>query len=433
MKKLLWCGLVFTLAVGAAAALDLNRSMHRLLISLSRQYVESEEEVFFKRPTAVLPFESSGPLAERYDVAAAVEELLRRELSLSTYFLLTERKNLERILEEVELSLTDFASSRTAVRVGEITGASLFFAGSVSETGDSFLISVRIIDVERALVLAVDSVQVPKEELIAEARSYRFRFVERQGLGMYTDAGLDFVVTGLPWKNRLQEPAALVRFGGGVSYRIFKSLQLTGGFNTTWTDLQMGEFDPTAPEYGNTGILTQYYTTYPSEGLPTYSLEYSQRYLHMAGFFVWNPLQRLTISIGGGGLVGLWSNMIKLSSLPVPLAYDPGTGEPIYLNPLLWTEKNVVLESGNGALYGLLAALKLEYFVSPRVTLFLNGSFRKTFAGDPYRYTFGGLATGTDETFFELSQWEPNKTPHGDSLIVDLGTVSAAVGVSFSF
>jgi len=127
--------------------------------------------------------------------------------------------------------------------------------------------------------------------------------------------------------------------------------------------------------------------------------------------FVWNPLQRLALSIGGGGLLGMWKNYIKLSNLPIPFIYNPASNGDPFPDPALWTFKDVVMESGNGLLYGFLVSLKAEYYISPRILFFFDGSFRMTFAGDPYRYTFGGLVASTDDYFFELSQWQPNMTP----------------------
>jgi hypothetical protein len=336
-------------------------------------------------------------------------------------------------MKEVEFSLTDLASGDTALRVGEITGAALFIAGSVAEAGEDFLISARLIRIEKAVVLAADSVKVPKEELIAEARSYQYRFVQPQGLGLFADGGMDWAVLGIDWKNRLQHTPGLIRFTTGVSYRLLRWIQISAGFNTGWTEFQFGQFDPAAPDYQNSPRVSYYYTLPGATmSFPSYSFEYSQNYADLRILFVWNPFQRLTLSLGGGGLLGMWNHYIKLSNLPVPLVYEPPLGDPTGVAEL-WAFKDVIMESGNGLLYGFLVALKAEYYLSPRILLFLNGVFRMTFAGDPYRYTFGGLTTGTDGYFFELSKWEPNLTPYGDSLMFNLGTLGASLGISFSF
>jgi len=146
---------------------DINSSVVRLLSSLSRQYQESEQEIFFKKPLAVIPFEDSSPASREHEIGAVVGELVRKEIALSTYFILTERKNLDKLLKEIELSLSDIASGESSVKVGEIMGVEILLAGSITEAGDNFILNGRLIDVESGLVMGAESVPVPRSELIA--------------------------------------------------------------------------------------------------------------------------------------------------------------------------------------------------------------------------------------------------------------------------
>ena len=66
---------------------DINSSVVRLLSSLSRQYREAEQDIFFKKPLAVIPFEDSSPASREHEIGAVVGELVRKEISLSTYFI----------------------------------------------------------------------------------------------------------------------------------------------------------------------------------------------------------------------------------------------------------------------------------------------------------------------------------------------------------
>jgi len=77
-----------------------------------------------------------------------VDELIRGEITNSTYFILTERENLEQILEEIEFSLSDLADTSQTVEVGQLTSARILLAGSVTESGSSFLLNGRLVDVE---------------------------------------------------------------------------------------------------------------------------------------------------------------------------------------------------------------------------------------------------------------------------------------------
>jgi hypothetical protein len=212
--------------------------------------------------------------------------------------------------------------------------------------------------------------------------------------------------------------------------------------NVTWTELQYGAFDPTSDDYGNTEWLTEYYTFAGGAGYPSYSLEYSQRYLDIQALYVIHPFKKLTLSLGGGGLVGMYLNYIKINGLPVyigPFAadgtplYTPTTSPPVGTWESYWIEKNVVVEGGNALLYGLLASFKIEYFLSPRVSLNMKLNYKKVFGTLAYRYTLGGVSAAEDDPFLELSGWIPGLTPYGDDLDISFHSLGLYLGISGSF
>ncbi len=421
---------------------DINSSVVKLLSSLTRQYLEAEQEIFFKKPLAVIPFVDSSPASREHEIGAVVGELISKEIFRSTYFILTERKNLDKILKEIELSLSDIASGESSVKVGEVMGAEILLAGSITEAGDNFILNGRLIDVESGVVIGAESVPVPRSELIAAAETM-YSYVATQGLGFFGRAGVDFPVAGIDWLDKLKESAALLDFSSGVSYRPYRFLQLCASLHSVWTEFQMGEFDPSAADYDNTDLLTTYFTV-ASPGntdFPSYGFEYSQKYLDIQALYVLNPVRQLALSFGGGGLIGLWNNYIKMNNFPVYIGLYDDNGVPFpgptlgTSDPTVYLRKDVVINSGNGLLLGLLATFKMEYFLSPRILLFLTGQYKKLFAGDAYRYTLGGVTcgTGADDDFVELSGWIPGKTPYGDSLEFDMATIGFNLGVSISF
>jgi hypothetical protein len=97
--------------------------------------------------------------------------------------------------------------------VGQLTGARILLAGSVTESGSSFLLNGRLVDVETGVVIGAQSVSVPKEELITKAEAFKYEYVTRYGLGFQTLAGADIPFSGIllpsPYRNRgiLPSPA----------------------------------------------------------------------------------------------------------------------------------------------------------------------------------------------------------------------------------
>jgi TolB-like protein len=212
---------------------DIQQSVIDLLTKLSRDYVQYREEVYFKVPLAVVPFVNSGPVAKEHEIGAVVDELIRSEIINSTYFILTERENLEQILEEIEFSLSDLADTGQTVEVGQLTSARILLAGSVTESGSIFLLNGRLIDVETGVVIGAQSVSVPKEELITEAEAFKYEYVTRYGLGLQALLGADFPVSGIPRSDKFEAFPILVHSGFGVSYRPRRFLQIASSMNIT--------------------------------------------------------------------------------------------------------------------------------------------------------------------------------------------------------
>jgi len=433
--KLFAAVLFFCLLILAAPLFaDIDKSVLTMLTGLSRDYVEYREEVFFKSPLAVVPFINAGPLAAEHEIGALVDELIRSEISNSTYFILTERKNLEKILEEIELSLSDVADTSEAVEVGQLTSATVLLAGSVTEAGSNFLLNGRLIDVETGVVIGARSVPVPKDELISEAQAFKYEYVTRYGLGLQALAGIDIPIGGIPRMDYYESFPTLIHTGAGVSYRPWRFLQISASMNVTWTELQYGAFDPTSADYKNTSWLTTYYLIpLSSAGWPSYTIEYSQKYLDLEIFYVMQPVQKLALSLGGGGCFGLYTNRIELKNFPVYIGLFSGEPPAGLGTDTNWIDKSVTIHSGNAMLYGLLAGFKAEYFLSPRVSLYLNLQYRKVFGSLAFDYFYGGDSFAEDEQILQLSRWIPGITPYGDDLDISFHSLGLYLGISGSF
>ncbi|MBD3165880.1 DUF2380 domain-containing protein [bacterium] len=91
--------------------------------------------------------------------AKPLTHLLQEELHATGHFTLVERDKLEDILEEIGLQMAGCTTTECAVETGRMLGAQQMVAGSVSRFGDLYVVSVRLIDVESAVVLRAESVK----------------------------------------------------------------------------------------------------------------------------------------------------------------------------------------------------------------------------------------------------------------------------------
>jgi TolB-like protein len=432
MKKMLLSIMFIPFCMSVIAA-DIEESVVALLSSLSRQYEEGKGNIYLKRPIAILPFIEVSELARKYHLGTVTEELLRKEIVNSNYFILTERKNMERILEEIEFSLSDLVSSDTAVRIGNLTGAAYFIAGSITETGDNFLINSRLIDIETAVVIGAESVAIEKSELIKEARSTQYSYVFKYGLGLYAEIGEEFLIQGVP--SHVESLPALANLSAGVFYRPWNFLQLSFATHTIWTEFQFGDFDPTASDYHNSSILSTYYGI-SNKGFPHYNVEFTHYYVDLQTLIVFNPIKQLTIAVGGGGLLGMWNARIEISGFPIYVGGYNSDGTPIAPGTVdNYIIEDLVINSGNGLLLGGIGTIKVEYYISPRVLVFSSVQYKKAIASDPHGYVLGGINVDADDEngFFEASKWQPGKTPYGDSLELNLDSIVVNLGLAISF
>jgi len=77
---------------------------------------------------------------------------LRVELQGTGYFRVCDRANIETVMAEIGFQQTGCTSSECVVQVGRVLGVEKIISGSISKLGDTYIISLQIIDVATALV-----------------------------------------------------------------------------------------------------------------------------------------------------------------------------------------------------------------------------------------------------------------------------------------
>lgn len=113
--------------------------------------VETSDAVVEVYPAAVLPFQQRGrDVSER---ATQVTDLLFAELVTRPELYLVERAELNKILDEQQLSLAGMIDPKSANRVGHLTGAKVLVTGSVMEVNDKLYLVAKIIGTETSRVL----------------------------------------------------------------------------------------------------------------------------------------------------------------------------------------------------------------------------------------------------------------------------------------
>jgi len=91
--------------------------------------------------------------------AAIIAELFRTEIVKAGSFDVVEKANMEKVLSEQAFQQTGCTSSECAVKLGKILNVRYLIVGSFGKLMDSFILNIRMVDVQTAKVVYSDSSQ----------------------------------------------------------------------------------------------------------------------------------------------------------------------------------------------------------------------------------------------------------------------------------
>ncbi len=113
------------------------------------------------------------------NLARTTSELLRTELFKTGYFSVMERSQMERLLEEWKLHLSGVTEKEDIVKIGEILVVQYFVIGSINRLGQNYIINIRLVDVEKAKLIAAETVEVQHEsEILGAVRTLARKIIE---------------------------------------------------------------------------------------------------------------------------------------------------------------------------------------------------------------------------------------------------------------
>jgi len=109
-----------------------------------------------KSHVAILMLEVSGGVPTSY--APALTDRLRQEIFETDVFRVMERAEMNDILKEIGFQQAGCTSNECIVQAGRILGVANMVAGSVSKMGEIYTINIRLIKVETAEILRIETV-----------------------------------------------------------------------------------------------------------------------------------------------------------------------------------------------------------------------------------------------------------------------------------
>jgi len=111
------------------------------------------------------PIKSNQPDLGEFISATIIETLENR-----CEFRIVEREKLILILEELSLGSSELTSENSLLRIGKILGAKLMVFGAYQVIGDIVRLDLRLVEVERGLIVNVTSSEVGAQDLDARLK-----------------------------------------------------------------------------------------------------------------------------------------------------------------------------------------------------------------------------------------------------------------------
>jgi TolB-like protein len=109
------------------------------------------------------------PISLSGDIALSVSDLLRTSLFKTGLFTILERNQINAIIEEQKMNLSGLTDDEYAAKIGAFLSANKVLVGSVMKLGNSYIINVRIIDVEKGIMEFAENVEVESESKLSAA------------------------------------------------------------------------------------------------------------------------------------------------------------------------------------------------------------------------------------------------------------------------
>lgn len=154
---------------GAAPASTAEAPQAATALTIQVGEAHGPQEPDLRPGVAVFEFEAAGSVGEdgldMENLGIGLQAMLLNELRQNTSLRVVERRELNRILAEIELGASDAVSASTAAEAGKLVGARYMVFGSVTDLFGEVILTARIVDVETGELLKSTQARDQREEL----------------------------------------------------------------------------------------------------------------------------------------------------------------------------------------------------------------------------------------------------------------------------
>lgn len=130
------------------------------------------EKISNNKSIAILDFENNTGIVSHDNLKKALADTLTNGLSKYQSLTIVERTRLKDAMNELKLGQSGFISQESAVKIGKTAGSQYVILGSLSKIGDTFEISLRLVDIESSKIISAKSIRCFEEEMFLKAIDY---------------------------------------------------------------------------------------------------------------------------------------------------------------------------------------------------------------------------------------------------------------------
>jgi len=461
---------IFILCAAFVWAQSLDTALYRSMDVLSRAYQAQYPLQGMKAGLVILKIEEKSRIAETNRLGGTIEAYLRDMVNRSMVYELVDRANLDKMLKEIEFSLTGMVDPAGIVEIGNLAGVRAFLWGDISETRDQFLISLNVTDAETGLVLASSSFEIDQRALVKIAEDLQYSYVAPNGIGITAHLFHPAYMLSDIYNKSVLSFADL-----GLAYRFSRNFMASAGFlvasNSTgeqyrWDEnISVGVVQPLLVNPQDTWGLQSggrdYFSQWTAQFRATflrfdaqYTLNFSPKFNVGLSGGIMNPIGnvRMFVDIGGENNGPYYRKQLALSDTPVEYYQQP------FIDAV-----NIEYLFENQGLPGFKAELRPEFFITPRIALSARIGFlwmkplwirevHATYASwwyyqegkdsstwkpdpayDPVNYTSAIRDDTEQRSSWIYYGWNPLLRPDGQHWQYDPSCVYVQLGLSFFF
>jgi len=181
MQKSFILILIFFILVGGAVWADNSESVVIARLNSFSDTLIEKIGVETRTPTiAVADFVNENQAAENRQIGSAVADIINQCLSNSGRFMVVESRQIDRVIESLNMGLTGLYDEKKAASIGHLIGAEYLVLGSVTKLAGFYRVNVRMVEIETGATivnesLELDAALIERESLKYTPPKYRIR------------------------------------------------------------------------------------------------------------------------------------------------------------------------------------------------------------------------------------------------------------------